>query len=239
MVAKKQKNSTKTAAKKKAPAQRSPKKAVAKKAAVAKKGGAITLRGAVGLPLAPAPLKDSALIIIDAQVTYTEGPLKLDGIEKALKNCQAVLERARKAKIPIFHIQHDAGPGSAYDVKGRSGSICDEVKPKAGEAIIVKNYPNSFEKTDLEAKLKAKGAKNLILVGFMTHCCINSTARCAFNMGYNSVTVIGDCTATRDLPNPMAWAAGKVIPAAQQQAAALAAVNDLHCNVVPSAASIA
>ncbi len=68
--------------------------------------------------------------------------------------------------------------------------------------MIVKTYPSSFEKTDLDAKLKALGASNLILAGFMTHMCINSTARAAFNHGYKPV-VVASATATRSLPNPL------------------------------------
>ena len=60
------------------------------------------------------------------------------------------------------------------------GAIADAVAPKDGEPIITKNFPNSFVQTDLDDQLKAKGIHNIILAGFMTHMCINSTAHGGF-----------------------------------------------------------
>ena len=94
--------------------------------------------------------------------------------------------------------------------------------------MIVKRHPNSFWETDLDARLRESGMKNLVLAGFMTHCCVNSTARGAFNLGYNA-TVIGDATATRDLPG----VDGEVVRAAQLQTATLAGIRDLFAVVVP------
>jgi isochorismatase family protein len=80
---------------------------------------------------------------------------------------------------------------------------------QAGEPDVVKNYPSSFEKTNLDDLLKGFGVEEVTLAGFMTHVCVNSTARAAFNHGYRA-TVVGNATATRSLPNP---AGGVVSPA--------------------------
>lgn len=61
----------------------------------------------------------------------------------------------------------------------------------------------------------------------MTHMCVNSTARGAFNLGYN-VTVVAGATATRDLPVP--W--GGVVPARSVHDASLAGIADLFAVVV-------
>ena len=143
-----------------------------------------TLRDVSGLGTDAPSLHGSALVMIDLQNTYREGVMKLDGVEPAILEAQKLLHRAREAGIPIFHIQHDAGAGSPYDVGARIGAISDEVAPQAGETTIVKNYPNAFIGTDLQAKLEATGVKDVILAGFMTHMCINSTARGAFNLGF-------------------------------------------------------
>ena len=71
--------------------------------------------------------------------------------------------------------------------------------PREGEPVVVKSYPNSFVETDLDQRLKALHARNLVLAGFMTHMCVNSTARGAFNLGY-APTVVAAATATRTLP---------------------------------------
>ena len=72
-------------------------------------------------------------------------------------NVTRMLARARAAGIPVFHIMHDAGQGSPYDVTAEIGQISDEVAPIAGEPVIVKNYPSSFFQTDLGAQLEKVG----------------------------------------------------------------------------------
>ncbi|MCJ2049024.1 cysteine hydrolase family protein [Methylobacterium sp. J-070] len=193
-----------------------------------------TLRGLSGLSPAPAGLKGSALVMIDLQQTYREGVMRLDGVEPAIREAADLLARARAAGIPILHVRHDAGPGSPYDVTAPVGQISPEVAPQGDEPVITKAYPSSFVGTDLQARLEAMGVKDLVLAGFMTHMCVNSTARSAFNLGFRP-TVVASATATRDLPGPD----GGVVPAAQLQAASLAALGDLFAVVARRQGDIA
>lgn len=193
-----------------------------------------TLRKLAGLPAEPAPLAESALVLIDCQNTYRAGTMALSGVDAALDEAAKLLARARRLGIPVFHIQHDGGPGSPYDIRQPVGAIADAVAPAAGEAVIVKHYPNSFVGTDLEAQLKATGRKAVVVAGFMTHMCVNSTARGAFNLGF-APTVVAAATATRDLPGTD----GQPVPAAMLQQASLAALADLFAVVVTDATELA
>jgi len=192
-----------------------------------------TLRELASLPSRPSALAESTLVLIDCQHTYTQGVMELDGVAAALDQAAALLERARSAGIPIIHIQHSDGPGSLYDVEGESGAIVAQVAPREGEPVVVKQYPNSFVQTDLDDRLKALGASNLVLAGFMTHMCVNSTARGAFNLGY-APTVVAAATATRSLPDVY----GKPLPANVIQDASLAAMSDLFAIVVADEAEL-
>ena len=189
-----------------------------------------TLRGLMGLPASPAPLSESALIMVDLQNTYTEGVMKLENVEPALEEAATLLERARSAGAKIIHIQHDAGEGSPYDVHADIGAIHSSVAPRDGEAVIWKNFPSAFVGTDLQKQLG--DTQNLVLAGFMTHMCINSTARSGFSLGF-APTVVAAATATRALPN-----GNEDVPAAHVQAASLAALSDLPGIVVPDNKSV-
>lgn len=193
-----------------------------------------TLRDLVGLGNAASNISDSALIIIDAQNTYREGIMKLEGVEAALQECKVMLERFRAANRPVFHIQHDAGPGTPYDVNAPIGQIADIVSPINDEPVITKNYPSSFVQTNLEDQLKEAKVTNLILVGFMSHMCVNSTARNAFSLGFNA-TVVASATATRSLPSKVT---GNTVPSEQVHEAALAALSDLPSAVVASVSDV-
>ncbi len=192
-----------------------------------------TLRDLKGLGHTPSGLSESALIMIDCQNTYREGIMKLEGVENALEEGKKLLERARALGIPIFHIRHDAGPGSPYDINDHIGAIADIVAPIEGEPVITKNFPNSFVQTDLDEQLKAKGVKNIILAGFMTHMCVNSTAHGGFNLGY-APTVVASATASR----PLQAANGKVLSAQEVHDGALASTRDLYAAVVDNVSDV-
>lgn len=193
-----------------------------------------TLRDLMGLGHEPGQLADAALVMIDCQNTYREGVMQLTGVEAALLEARRVLDRARELGRPVIHIQHDAGPGTPYDVNASIGRIADIVAPQAGETVITKHYPNSFVQTSLDEELKKLGVKQLVLAGFMTHMCVNSTARGAFNLGY-APTVVAAATATRDLPLPD----GSSVPAATVQAASIATMRDLFAAIAPNADAVA
>jgi nicotinamidase-related amidase len=187
----------------------------------------MTLRGLLGLGDEPAVLPDSALIMIDCQNTYRRGVMQLDGAEDAFAEAARLLARARASGVPVFHVIHDAGPGSPYDITAEIGQISSEVAPADGEPVVVKHYPSSFFQTGLDDLLEKTGRRDLVLAGFMTHMCVSSTARDAFNLGYRP-TIVASATATRELPVP----GGVPVPAATLQTATLAGIADLFTLVV-------
>ena len=186
-----------------------------------------TLREITGMGFEYASLKDSALILVDCQNTYRRGVMQLTNVEPAILEAQKLLTIARDLKVPVIHIQHDAGVGTPYDITADIGAISAEVAPENGELVVIKNYPNAFWHTNLEAQLKALGIENIVLAGFMTHMCINSTARGAFNLGFKP-TIVASACATRSLTS----ANGKIIDAQTMHESALAAVRDLFAVVV-------
>ena len=197
-----------------------------------------TLRNALGLPAdAPRLGPGTALVLIDCQITYTEGPMKLHKVEPAIQECRRLLQAARKAGATVVHIAHHAGAGTLYDVEGRSGAIIEDVAPEHGEKVIVKSVPSSFHGTDLEQYLDSRSVKNIVICGFMTHCCVSSTARSAFNLEkYAKVAVVASATATRILPD--ARENGEIVDPEAMQQATLLGIAELHAAIVPTAADV-
>lgn len=186
-----------------------------------------TLREIVGLGQTPANLSDSVLIMVDCQNTYRSGVMQLTNVEPALLEAQKLLQRARKINIPIIHIRHDGGAGSPYDLDEEIGQISAEVAPIDGEMVITKSFPNAFVQTELDERLRMLAIENIVLAGFMTHMCINSTAHGGFNLGYQP-TVVASATATR----PLQAANGKMLTAEQVQDGAIASTRDLYAAIV-------
>lgn len=193
----------------------------------------IILRSLYGLEARPSRWRDSALVLLDCQNTYRHGVLKLHGVEMAVAEAARLLRRARAADIPVFHVMHDAGEGTLYDVSADIGQISAEVAPAPGEPVIVKHHPSAFRETALDEWLRRVHCRNLVLAGFMTHVAVNATARDAFDLGYQP-TIVANATATRRLPGTR----GKPVPAEAMQSASLAGIADLFALVVAKGVDI-
>jgi nicotinamidase-related amidase len=195
-----------------------------------------SLLAMAGAPLDPSPWDKAALVLIDAQMEYVEGRLRLPGVVPALQEAARVLELAREKGAPVIHIVHHGRPGGAlFDPDGPMSRIAPQVAPANGEPIVPKGLPNAFAKTELQKTLEATGRRELVVVGFMTHMCVSSTVRAALDLGYRT-TVVADATATRDLPDPMMCPESHgVQPADMVHRATLAALADRFAIVVPNA----
>lgn len=189
-----------------------------------------TLREIANLVNIPAKLTDSVIIIVDAQKEYTEGILPLFEIDKSISALADFLKRARSLNVPIIHVvQIGAKGGKICNPDGPYFEIIDAVKPAKNEFIIEKTLPSSFKNTKLLEILEQIGKKDLIITGYMTHMCLNSTVRDATELGYKC-TVIEELTTTRDLPGQN----GELIPAKTVKAVHLAGLADRFAIILKS-----
>jgi nicotinamidase-related amidase len=165
---------------------------------------------------------NTALVIIDVQNDYcNNGKMELEGMDEALGNCKDLLEKCRAVNIPVFHVQHiSLHEGAFFFLPDTEGcKIHNHVEPNENETIIIKNYPNSFFKTELQEKLKEVEATELIICGAMSHMCIDTTVRAAVDLGY-SCKVIHDACATRSLEFE-----GRIVTAKDVHSAFMAALK--------------
>ncbi len=146
-----------------------------------------------------ASLKKSVLVLIDYQKEYTTGSLPLWRIQETVKNTVELIQLARKNNVPIIHVIHDGGTGVLFNLAKENGQMIEAIKPREGEPIIKKTFPNAFAGTELLQTLRRYPERDqLILAGLMTHMCIASTASAAVDEGYFT-TVIANTTTTREL----------------------------------------
>jgi len=141
------------------------------------------------------------------------------------------LQAFRAQGRPVVHIRHEIlrQPAPFFAPGSEGADIHASVAPRSGETVITKNFPNSFRDTDLLAKLAQSKVTDLVIVGAMSHYCIDATTRAACDLGFN-------CSVAHDACATLALEFDRVkIPAAQVHAAFMAALAMGYASVVPSA----
>lgn len=192
-----------------------------------------TLRQIAGVPAslqagATLAAAKTVVVLIDYQNEYRSGPLALPDEASASQAAGRLRAWADRAGIPVIHVLHRA-PATApiFAADSLSAAPIAGLTPNDGETVIYKHLPSAFTGTALLDELQARSCETLIVAGYMTHNCIDSTARDAFHRGYR-VGIVADASATRDLPGPD----GRTIPAAAVHAAVLAGLGDRIAEIV-------
>jgi len=178
----------------------------------------------------------TALLLVDVQNDYfAAGAMPLEEMDRAAARAARLLAAFRSRGLPIVHVRHlSVRPGATFFVPGTPGAdIHPSVAPRAGETVVEKNFPNAFRATDLESRLRAAGADQLVIAGAMSHMCIDATARAAFDHGFKC-TVAEDACATRALEF-----GGRTLPARDVHAAFMAALAVPYAKIAGADACVA
>lgn len=171
----------------------------------------------------------TALILVDIQNDYFPGGKgELEGSLEASIQARKLLDHFRQKGLPRVFIQHIADrPGATTFLPGSDGAnIHENIQPMPGETIIQKHYPNSFRDTGLLEHLKSLGIEQLVVCGMMTHMCVDSTVRAAFDYGFDCL-LAQDACATRALSIN-----DHTIPAEYVHLSFLAALNGRYSKVM-------
>ena len=149
-----------------------------------------------------------ALLVIDVQNEYFAGgacPITFPA--DSLSRITDAMDGAAEAKLPIVVVQHSAAsPEAKAFVRGTRGwSLKGEVDVRKRTLVIEKTLPGAFTGTNLEQWMRDSGVDTLVICGYMSQLCCDTTARQAVHLGFK-VEFLADATGTMDLVNE----AGKI-----------------------------
>ncbi|MFF4866861.1 isochorismatase family protein [Streptomyces sp. NPDC001231] len=125
----------------------------------------------------------SALLVIDMQNALVSIGYRAAETVAAIARLR---ERARAAGVPIVTVQHQ---GPEMEAGSEGWRIVPELAPAADEAVVHKTSADGFLDTDLDRTLKALGVTEVVVTGFATEICVDTTARQALSHGYDLVLV--------------------------------------------------
>ena len=148
--------------------------------------------------------------------------IDVKGARDVIANARMVCEAARQSAVPVIYLtigyppdmSTAGGPDSPNPHKELALSlmrerpellgrlltfgtwdfqIVDELAPEDGETVIVKSRYSGFAGTNLDAVLRSRGIRNLLMLGIASNVCVESTLRDAYFLEYWPV-MIADAT---------------------------------------------
>lgn len=165
--------------------------------------------------------KTTALLLIEYQNDFvSEGGIQHHAVAEVmahtgmLANSRRALDAARSVGATILHapIAFAEGypeiPSEPYGIlagiaragafrKGSWGARLAETMAPAEDDIVLegKRGLDCFASSNIDFILRQRGISSLVIAGFLTNCCVESTMRSAYERGYRVITLT-DCTAT-------------------------------------------
>ena len=153
----------------------------------------MTAWGGVDLALMRAPIQPIQRVLAAARRAGIAVVHTREGHDPDLTDCPRVkIQRLGHAGPSVG----DRGPKGRHLIRGEAcWDIIPELAPEAHETVIDKTGYGAFFRTNLEAILRARGIRDLIVTGVTTDCCVNSTLRQCEDRGFDCL-VLEDCCAS-------------------------------------------
>ncbi|WP_454674641.1 cysteine hydrolase family protein [Achromobacter pestifer] len=138
----------------------------------------------------------TALIVIDVQRALFETVPPPADATQVLDRINFLADQARAAGAPVVYVQHESPTGAL--AHGQPGWDLDtRLSPAADDARVRKTTPDSFLGTTLRQLLTDMGVTELMVCGYATEFCVDTTVRRAAGLGL-PVTLVADAHTTQD-----------------------------------------
>jgi len=143
----------------------------------------------------------TALVVIDLQKGITSREAEPHSTKTVIENAAQLLKAFRKNKMPVFLVRVSSAP----DAKDRLSPVTDmawsgggqmpadwseivpELAPESTDFVITKKQWGAFYGTELDLQLRRRNIENIVLCGISTNIGVESTARFAYEYGYNQI----------------------------------------------------
>lgn len=162
----------------------------------------MALRGFRSLSEVQPIMTPTALVLIDVQKGVFDGR---GGANQAIADARMEALCSRLARLaigvldqgsPVILVRHDGPVGHTLEA-GSPGWNFHPALPDAGAIVVAKRVCDAFHETELDWVLADFGVQRIVVGGFMTEYCIDTTCRRAISLGYD-VTLLADGHGTVD-----------------------------------------
>jgi nicotinamidase-related amidase len=138
----------------------------------------------------------SALLVIDVQRGLFDQDPRPDEADAVVNRINALASRARDADVPVVFVHHETKGGElAYG--SQNWELAQRLNFQRGDVMLRKTTPDSFLRTDLLALLESWNTTRLVICGYASEFCIDTTTRRAAALGF-PVVLAADAHTTHD-----------------------------------------
>jgi nicotinamidase-related amidase len=138
----------------------------------------------------------TAILVIDLQQGLIEDSGKPFDFENVIQRVNAITTHARKCQWPVILIQHETVEGN-WKYGNTGWPLLPELQAGSNDFRVRKTTPNSFHKTELDEILKNNQVERVVICGYATEYCVDTTVRAAAALGYD-IQIASDAHTTHD-----------------------------------------
>ena len=144
----------------------------------------------------------SAIVVIDLQKGITSMPAVPHSVQEVIANTSSILTAARKNKMNVFLARVTPSPDlkdalhpiseTSFQMSGFNpewSEYVPELDIQPSDILITKHQWGAFYDTGLDLQLRRRGIDTIILCGIATNMGVESTARFAYEFGYNQIFI--------------------------------------------------
>lgn len=145
-------------------------------------------------------VKKTSLVVIDLQKGITAIPTEPYPARIVIENSARILNASREKDMPVFLVHVTPSPDFKDALKPISetsfsfskfdpswSKYVAELNIQPGDFLITKHQWGAFYGTELELQLRRRKIETIILCGIATNFGVESTARFAYEYGFNQI----------------------------------------------------
>jgi nicotinamidase-related amidase len=139
------------------------------------------------------------VVVVDMQVGLLGGAPKRD-LQGVIGRINALNAAVRRRSGAIIWIRHCGKSGDGFERGAPGWEFLPELDRPAGDLVVEKTLNDAFAGTRLQETLKRLAPDRLLICGWATDFCVDTTVRSAVSHDYN-VIVVGDAHTLNDRPH--------------------------------------
>lgn len=160
---------------------------------------------------------NTALLVVDLQKGIVGQPL-IHPVSTVAERARALIDAFRARGLPVVLINVAGGaPGRTEQARRLPDRLPEgftdfipELGQQPGDIVVTKRTWGAFASTDIEARLRTRGVTQVVVLGVATGTGVESTARQAYEAGFNVTLAVDAMTDAR--PEAHAYSLQNVFP---------------------------